>query len=108
MSILKWSTIEEVVERANATSYGLAASVFTSDVDTANWVADQLKAGTVWVNCHMQLQPQAPFGGYKQSGFGRDHGIQALQEYTQVKCITTKLADGVPTLKFNAKSNSRL
>jgi len=98
MSIMKWSTMEEVIQRANATVYGLSASIFTKDLNTANWVAANLKAGTVWVNCHNILQPQAPFGGYKQSGFGRDNGGYALQEYTQVKCITTKASEGIPPI----------
>jgi len=98
MSIIKWSTIDEVIERANATVYGLAASVFTKDLDIANYVAANLQAGTVWVNCHNILQPQIPFGGYKQSGIGRDNSGYALQEYTQVKCIATRVRDGTPTL----------
>jgi len=98
MAIMKWSTMEEVIERANRTAYGLAASIFTKDLTVANWVVSQLKAGTVWVNCHNILQPQAPFGGFKQSGFGRDLGQYALTEYTQVKTITTKASEGVPEI----------
>jgi len=96
MCIMKWSTMEELIERANRTPYGLSASLFTKDINVAHWVASNLNAGTVWVNCHNILQPQAPFGGYKQSGFGRDLGQYALNEYTQVKCITTKVGEGVP------------
>jgi len=98
MAIMKWSTMEEVIERANRTVYGLAASIFTKDLTVANWVVSQLKAGTVWVNCHNILQPQAPFGGFKQSGIGRDLGQYALTEYTQVKTITTKASEGVPEI----------
>lgn len=111
MSIMKWSTMEEVIERANDTTYGLAASIFTKDLKVANWVVSQLKAGTVWVNCHHILQPQAPHGGYKQSGLGRDLGQYALNEYTQVKCITTKAAEGIPEipgLKARAGVKSRI
>jgi acyl-CoA reductase-like NAD-dependent aldehyde dehydrogenase len=98
MSIMKFSTIEEVVKRANNTPYGLSASVFTKDITVANWVASKLKAGIVWINCHNLLQPQAPFGGFKQSGFGRDMSGYALQEYTQVKCIETKITQDVPEM----------
>lgn len=108
MSILKWSSIDEVVERANNTMYGLAASVFTKDLNVANWTAAQLKAGTVWINCHNIIQPMTPFGGFKASGFGRDNGSYALREYTQVKCITTSYPSlgGTPKLPLvNPASN---
>lgn len=108
MSILKWSTIDEVIERANNTPYGLAASLFCNDISVCNYVSSQLKAGTVWVNCHNILQPQAPFGGYKQSGFGRDNGEYSLIEYSQVKCITTKVAEGVPALPARASAPKAL
>jgi len=99
MAILKFSTMDEVIERANRTMYGLAAAVWTKDLNTANWVSNQLKAGTVWVNCHNILQPQIPFGGFKASGFGRDLGEYALREYTQVKAVTTAYPNtGVPPI----------
>jgi aldehyde dehydrogenase (NAD+) len=98
MSILKFSTMDEVIERANNTPYGLAASVFCNDITVCNYIANHLKAGTVWVNCHNILQPQAPFGGFKQSGFGRDNSEYSIIEYSQVKCITTKVAESVPAI----------
>jgi len=89
--ILKFKTMEEVVERANNTCYGLAAAVMTKDLDTALYVANSLRAGTVWINCYDVLTAQAPFGGYKQSGMGRELGEYGLQQYSEVKTITIKL-----------------
>jgi aldehyde dehydrogenase (NAD+) len=103
MSILKFKTIDEVVERANNTLFGLSASVWTDDINKAQYVANNLKSGTVWINCHHVLQPSIPFGGYKQSGFGRDLGEYALQEYTQVKAVVSKLQSPAE-LKINMYS----
>ena len=72
MSIFKFSTVSEVVERANKTKYGLAAGIFSNDIDTVISVSNALRAGSVWVNCFEIVVPQAPFGGFKQSGFGRE------------------------------------
>jgi len=99
MTVLKFSTLDEVVSRANNTPYGLSASVWTQDINKANYVANNLKAGTVWVNCHNVLSYSVPFGGYKQSGFGRDLGEYALNEYSQVKAIITS----APTDSNNIK-----
>ncbi|ELK14346.1 Aldehyde dehydrogenase, mitochondrial, partial [Pteropus alecto] len=91
MQILKFKTIEEVVERANSSKYGLAAAVFTKDLDKANYVSHALQAGTVWVNCYDVFEAQAPFGGYKVSGNGRELGEDSLQAYTEVKTVTIKV-----------------
>lgn len=101
MSVLKFKTIEEVVQRANASQYGLSASIWTNDIMKANYLARAIKAGTVWVNCHNFLSPAIPFGGYKQSGFGRDLGEYALNEYTQVKAVITKIQLDPAKLKIN-------
>uniref|UniRef100_A0A673TFV4 aldehyde dehydrogenase (NAD(+)) n=1 Tax=Suricata suricatta TaxID=37032 RepID=A0A673TFV4_SURSU len=91
MQILKFKTIEEVIGRANNSKYGLAAAVFTKDLDKANYLSQALQAGTVWVNCYGVFGAQAPFGGYKVSGSGRELGEYGLQAYTEVKTVTVKV-----------------
>jgi acyl-CoA reductase-like NAD-dependent aldehyde dehydrogenase len=81
----------DAVLQGNDTDYGLAAAVWTSDVGRAHKVARALKAGTVWVNCYGVIDPIAPFGGYKESGFGRELGKYALELYTQIKTVYVKL-----------------
>ena len=83
--------LDAVIARGNDTEYGLAASVWTKDINKAHKVAKGLKAGTVWVNCHNIFDAAAPFGGYKRSGFGREMGIHALENYTQVKNVIIQL-----------------
>ncbi|KAL4346690.1 hypothetical protein GQ457_17G013340 [Hibiscus cannabinus] len=92
-SILKFKDIKEVIGRANRTSYGLAAGVFTQDIDTANTLTRALKVGTVWVNCYDVFDAAIPFGGYKMSGQGREKGIHCLSNYLQVKAVVTPLKD---------------
>ncbi|XP_074510578.1 aldehyde dehydrogenase, mitochondrial-like [Sebastes fasciatus] len=91
MQILKFKSMEEVVKRANDTKYGLAAAVFTKDIDKASYVSNGLRAGTVWVNCYDVFAAQAPFGGYKMSGNGRELGEYGLDNYTEVKTVITKV-----------------
>ena len=78
--------------KANETMYGLAAAVWTSDVKKAHLLARRLKAGTVWVNTYNLYDNALPFGGYKASGFGRDCGSAALEQYTQTKSVWINLA----------------
>ena len=91
MSVLKFSSIDDVVDRANHTTYGLAAAVFTRDISRAHAIAHRVRAGTVWVNCYDVFDAAAPFGGFKQSGMGRELGEYGLQQYTEVKTVTVKV-----------------
>jgi aldehyde dehydrogenase (NAD+) len=91
MSILRFKNLDEVIKRANHTLYGLAAGVWTRDISKALAIANNVHAGTVWVNCYNVLDAAAPFGGFKQSGMGRELGEYGLQEYTEVKTVTVKL-----------------
>jgi aldehyde dehydrogenase (NAD+) len=81
----------DAVLQGNHTDYGLSAAVWTRDISRAHKVARSLKAGTVWINCFNQLDPISPFGGYKQSGFGRELGKYAIDLYTQIKSVWMKL-----------------
>jgi len=85
--IQKFSTVEEVIERANNNVYGLAAAVFTNNLQNAIYISNSLRAGTVWVNSYDTFQAQVPFGGYKMSGNGRDKGEYALENYMEVKSV---------------------
>jgi len=91
MSIIRFKGIEEVIDRANKTVYGLAAGVWTKDVSKALAIANNVRAGTVWVNCYNVLDTAAPFGGFKQSGIGRELGEYGLQQYTEVKTVVVNL-----------------
>ena len=91
MSILPFQGVEEAVTRANGTPFGLAAAVWTRDIKKALAVSNGVRAGTVWVNCYNVLDTRAPFGGFKQSGIGRELGEYGLQQYTQVKSVIARL-----------------
>uniref|UniRef100_A0A0N5BB12 Aldedh domain-containing protein n=1 Tax=Strongyloides papillosus TaxID=174720 RepID=A0A0N5BB12_STREA len=91
MAIFKFEDEKDLVEIANDTIYGLAAGVMTNDINKALYVANSMKAGSVWVNCYAVLCPSAPFGGYKMSGIGREFGEYCLKEYTEVKTVTIKV-----------------
>lgn len=91
MSILKFRDINEVIEQANSTPYGLAAGVWTKDITKAHTIANNVRAGTVWMNCYGVLNAAAPAGGFQQSGMGRELGEYGLQQYTEVKTVTMKL-----------------
>ncbi|KAG0748628.1 hypothetical protein G6F57_006087 [Rhizopus arrhizus] len=87
VAIGTFKTIEEAIDLANDSDYGLAGGVYTKDIDVAIKVTNEVKAGTMWVNCFDVFDQSTPFGGYKQSGFGKELGKYALQEYTQVKVV---------------------
>ncbi|EMS64228.1 Aldehyde dehydrogenase family 2 member C4 [Triticum urartu] len=93
MSLMKFKTVDEAIEKANCTKYGLAAGIITKNLDIANRVSRSVRAGTVWVNCYFAFDPEAPFGGYKMSGFGRDQGMMAIDKYMQVKSVITAVPD---------------
>jgi len=87
ISALPFEDLDELIERANNTDYGLAAGLWTRDVANAHYVANRLRAGTVWVNCYNAFDAASPFGGFKQSGLGREMGSYALNNYTEVKSV---------------------
>ncbi|MFJ8259832.1 aldehyde dehydrogenase family protein [Peribacillus asahii] len=91
VSAMPFEDLDDVIRRANNSEYGLAAGLWTQDVKKAHYVANQLKAGTVWVNCYNVFDAASPFGGYKQSGIGREMGSYALDNYTEVKSVWINL-----------------
>ncbi|KAL4706593.1 hypothetical protein ACJJTC_009005 [Scirpophaga incertulas] len=91
-SILKFDTLEEVIDRANNTKYGLAAGIFTTSIENALQYSKHVEAGTVWVNTYLMGGVQVPFGGYKESGVGRENGLNAVDAYLEVKTVTMALS----------------
>ena len=87
VNIYSFDTEEEVIGRANDATYGLAAGMWTQNAARAHRVSAQLKAGVVWINTYDLFAPNAPFGGYKQSGYGRDNSFEAIEAVTEVKSI---------------------
>ncbi|PNY25946.1 Uncharacterized protein TCAP_04119 [Tolypocladium capitatum] len=85
--VMQWHAEEEVIRRANSSSAGLGASVWSNDADQASRIARQLQAGNVWINCHLELQPNATFGGHKQSGIGSELGLEGLKAYCNVQTV---------------------
>jgi aldehyde dehydrogenase (NAD+) len=83
---------EDAIRIANDTKYGLGAGVWTKDVQRAHRVAHRLKAGSVWVNSYRMISYNVPFGGYKQSGVGRENGLEGLEGYTQTKAVWVELS----------------
>ena len=91
LATIPFDDVEQVAELANQNIYGLAAAVWTNDIRKAHAVARRLKAGTVWVNAYNLYDVALPFGGYKQSGFGRELGMHAIEHYTELKSVWVNL-----------------
>lgn len=91
LSVLKFKSVDEIIKRSNDTNFGLAAAVWTKDVSKAHRYAKEVRAGTVWVNCYDVFDAAAPFGGFKESGLGRELGESGLDNYTESKTVTVSL-----------------
>ncbi|XP_078432238.1 aldehyde dehydrogenase family 2 member C4-like [Wolffia australiana] len=91
MSLMKFKTIEEVIEKANQTRYGLAAGIMTNDLNIANRVSRSVRAGIIWINCFFAFDCDCPFGGFKMSGFGKDLGLASLEQYLLTKSVITPI-----------------
>jgi phenylacetaldehyde dehydrogenase len=86
-----FSDLDEIAAQANDSDYGLGAGIWTKDISKAHALAKKIRAGTVWINCYNVFDASLPFGGYKQSGWGREMGHEVLEAYTEVKAVTTQL-----------------
>lgn len=91
ISVLPFDSEEEAVQRANSSPYGLAAGVMTNDIQRAHRVSSTLQAGIVWINNYNVFPPEVPFGGYKMSGFGRENGLPAINDYSQLKTVYVEM-----------------
>ena len=88
---MPFDELDEVATQMNQTSYGLAGAIWTKDISKANRMARAMRAGTVWINCYNIFDAALPFGGYKQSGWGREMGKEAIELYTEVKSVCLKM-----------------
>jgi phenylacetaldehyde dehydrogenase len=88
---MPFSDVDKLIAEANQSEYGLAAAVWTRDISKAHRIAEKLRAGTVWINCYNVFDASLPFGGYKQSGWGREMGHEVLEMYTEVKAVCVQL-----------------
>jgi phenylacetaldehyde dehydrogenase len=93
LAVARFNDLKDVLGRANDTTYGLGASVWTRDLDKAHWFIRNFRAGTVWVNTHGMLDLAVPFGGVKQSGIGRELGEEAIRNHTHLKAAILALRD---------------
>ena len=96
LPVISYRDVDDVIERANATHFGLSGSVWGADSQRATEVAGQLECGTAWVNTHLALAPQQPFGGFKWSGIGVENGPWGLAEFTEIQAVhRSKGTDGL-------------
>ncbi|OAV88849.1 hypothetical protein PTTG_08547 [Puccinia triticina 1-1 BBBD Race 1] len=91
--VMKFKDEEDVVRQANDTVYGLCAAIHSTNITKALRVGKRIKAGTVWINCYNRMTSQVPFGGYKESGIGRECGSYALSNYTAVKSVFINMSE---------------
>jgi len=98
LTVTTFKTLEEAIDLANDTEYGLGNGVWTKDIDKALKVSQKLQSGTVFVNTYLESSPQLPFGGYKQSGYGRENGVDGLNEFLEVKSTFIKMGARSPLL----------
>lgn len=92
LSALSWDDTDDLIAQANDSEFGLSAGIWTNDLKSAHRIAAQVKAGTVWINCFNLVDPASPFGGFKQSGWGREHGRQAMELYSEIKSVWVNLS----------------
>ena len=92
LTALPWNDLDDLITKANDSPYGLSAGVWTNDIKQVHRAAAALKAGTVWINCYNLVDPATPFGGFKQSGWGREHGRQAMELYSETKSVWANLS----------------
>jgi acyl-CoA reductase-like NAD-dependent aldehyde dehydrogenase len=92
LPVLKYTDVDDAISRANDTRMGLCASVWTKNLEKGAAIAARLEAGTVWVNHHLGSEPDVPFGGFKESGLGREHGVMGLQSYMEPQVINVPVA----------------
>jgi len=92
LSALSWTDPDDLIRQANDSEYGLSAGIWTNDIKSAHRLAGAIRAGTVWVNCFNMVDNSTPFGGYKQSGWGREHGRQAMELYSETKSVWVNLS----------------
>ncbi|CAK9291704.1 unnamed protein product [Gordionus sp. m RMFG-2023] len=94
--ILKFKTVEEVIDRANSNECGMAVGIMTNDINRILYLSSALRSGSIWINCYQAIKQQTPFGGYKQSGLGREFGEESVYSYTELKTITIATQEKLP------------